>query len=116
MASTSNYIARVQKLTTLFTASRITLDEYAENLLLSCVTYPEVDELTAREVAASIPQTAQVRVQQEIEKILAPSFRFPDLHYDGPGPSPELRENKRCVYEIRIRWCSRALKQAMTTV
>lgn len=89
------YISTAQKFARFFVASKITLDEYAENLLGSCVCYPEVDDTTAQELAATIPRIAHERLHQEIAKILHPNYRFPELHYGGPGPSDEVRESTR---------------------
>ncbi len=116
MAPHSNYISVAQKFARFFIASKITVDEYAENLLGSCVCYPEVDGTTAQELAATIPEIAHERLHQEIAKILNPNYRFPELHYGGPGPSNEVREGNRRLYEFRIRACASELTKAMKTV
>jgi hypothetical protein len=112
----SDYISTAHKFARFFIASKITVDEYAENLLSSCISYPEVDGTTAQELAATIPENAHERLHREIASILNPNYRFPDLHYGGPGPSNEVRESTRRLYEDRIRACASLLMKALKTV
>jgi hypothetical protein len=116
MPPDSDYISTAQKFARFFIASKISVDEYAENLLSSCVCYPEVDDTTAQELAATIPEVARERLQREIATILRPNYRFPELHYGGPGPSNELRESTRRLYQDRIRACASLLTKALKTV
>jgi hypothetical protein len=111
----SDYISTAQKYASLFTAAKITVDEYAENLLSYCVCYPEIDDPTAHVLAATIPEIARERIHCEIAKILSPKYRFPELHYGGPGPSNDVRESTRRCYEDRIRACASLLTKALKT-
>ena len=114
--SHSDYITTAQKFSRLLVNSIITVDEYAENLLNSCVCLPEIDGTTAHAVATTVPEIARERLNQEIEMVLASNYRFPELHYGGPGPSQELREEMRHLYETRIRACASALAAAFGEV
>lgn len=112
---TSKYVARAEKFSRVLLLDKITVDEYAENLLSSHAGLPEIDESTARAVAVTIPEIAREAIGQEIAKVLAPDYRFPDLHYGGPGPSPEMREETRRLYESRVRTYALALASALGT-
>lgn len=101
--SKSDFITVARKLGRFVTNSKITPDEYAENLLLRCTTCLEIDEETARLVASEVPTIARDRLIEEISRVIGPNYRYPELHYDGPGPSEECREEQRRVLEIRIR-------------
>ncbi|GAB5406977.1 MAG: hypothetical protein Aurels2KO_52080 [Aureliella sp.] len=110
-----DYMAIAERYCRFLEAAKITGDEYAENLLTSCVTYPEVDEKTARRIAGTIPDSVRERVEHEISKVLDASYRFPTLHYGGPGPSAEVREETRQLYEARIRVCANLLEKTLNT-
>lgn len=112
----SDYLALAERYCRFLEAAKITDDEYAENLLTSCVTYPEIDENTAHKIAATIPDSVRERVEREISKVLSESYRFPTPQYGGPGPSAEVREETRQLYESRIRVCATLLARTLNTV
>lgn len=109
----SNYLSTAQKYSRLLIAGKITINEYAENLLNSCVGESEMDDTIARAIAVAVPDVARERLDQEIAKILDASYRYPKLHFGGPGPSEEVREEKRRLYETRIRAFAAALAKAL---
>ena len=111
-----DYLTIAERYCRFLEAAKITDDEYAENFLTSCVTYPEIDEATAHKIAGTIPDSVRERVAREISKILDASYRFPTLHYGGPGPSAEVREETRQLYEARIRVCAALLAKTLKTV
>src|SRR5262245_6411943 len=113
--SSDKYIQLALKYSRFLALPKITVDEYAYNLLESCVLLEEFDNATVQAVAASVPGVARERVIEEIGTLLAPDSRFRDLSYGGPGPSPELREQQRTLYEKRIQAFAVALLEAMRT-
>ena len=76
-------------------------DEYAQNLLeLACTCDTPSDQVCS--IAWLVPKDAEQALNDEIAKVLSPSFRFRDLQYGGPGPSTEERERTRKDYEDRV--------------
>ena len=113
MHRASDYVRTAKKYARCVAASKITVDEYAENLLDSCALLSEFDDVTTQAVAESVPELARDRLVLEVQKVLAPSYRYPELHFGGPGPSPEDREKLRVLYENRIRLFAGALGEAL---
>jgi hypothetical protein len=113
MHRASDYVRTARKYARCVAECKITVDEYAENLLDSCALLSECDEVTTQAVTESVPELARDRLFQEIQKVLAPSYQYPELHFGGPGPSPEDREKLRVLYENRIRSFARALGEAL---
>ncbi len=111
--SQADYIGVARKPVRFATVSTITLEEYAENLLGRCVTYPDINEATARLVASEVPAIVRNRLILEISRVLGPRYRYPPLHYDGRGPSEEDREIQRLAYEAKICACAAQLRNAL---
>ncbi len=111
--SQADYIKLARKFGRFVVASKVSVEEYAENLLTSCVTYSEIDEESARLIAREVPPIARERLMAEVSRVLAPDYRFPELHYGGPGPNKEHREERRRTYEARIRAYAALLSKAL---
>ena len=111
--SNSEYIKTANKYKRLLLDSKINIDEYAENLITSCVLMPEIDRTTAHLIAASVPEIARESLGQKIARVLASNYRFPELQYGGSGPSQEVREEIRRLYQARIQACASALISAL---
>jgi len=93
-------------------ASKITVDEYATNLVELSSLY-DWDDATVESVAASVPKLARNRIADELSTVLTPDYRHPELHYGGPGPTREEREGIRLHNEKRIQAFAAALRIAM---
>lgn len=93
--------------------AKISLDEFASNVILgACLLSEPCDSETAQAIADTVPDAAVPLVLLEIEKILAPDYRY-ILHIGGPGPSPEVREQLRSRYETRMIEAALAIKAAL---
>ncbi|MEZ6138737.1 MAG: hypothetical protein R3C53_27950 [Pirellulaceae bacterium] len=66
-------------------------------------------------VLKSLPEQARSTLIDHVGVILADDFRFGDLHYGGPGPSPEERERTRLLYQKRVKTFAALLHDRLNT-
>jgi hypothetical protein len=104
-------VDRVQKLTSFASLRKLTPQEYAENLFYTIVTFETVNADEIDCVFESVPEHARSALVDHIDVMLADDFRYPDLHYGGPGPSDEERERLRLIFQQRAKAFANLLRE-----
>jgi hypothetical protein len=112
--SNESYVSTALKFARLASVSKISLDEYAFNLLDSSALLSEFNDSTVQAVVDSVPGVARMRLIDEIAKVVAPGWQLRDIHYGGPGPGRVQREQTRRLYESRIRAFAEALGKELS--